>query len=272
MKVVLTIAGSDSGGGAGIQADIKTFEAFGIFSTTAITVLTAQNTLGVDDIFEVSAEFLRSQLRAIFNDFKIDAIKIGMLYSNEIIEVVKDEIKNLDIPIIIDPVCVAKSGAKLLNLDAIQNLKTLFPYATIVTPNLFEAKVLFGYKFGDSDSLNEIINAPYHILIKNDILEMNEQLFSIDTLYHGRDKLVFKSPLIATPNKNGTGCSFSSAICANLALGKSLPDAIEIAKKFISFGIENAQDIGHGAKPIAHKKAGEMLHFNNENYLLKENK
>jgi len=166
MRVVLTIAGSDSGGGAGIQADIKTFEAFGIFSTTAITVLTAQNTLGVDDVFEISPQFLHAQLKAIFNDFKIDAIKIGMLYSNEIIEVVKDEIKNRNIPIVIDPVCVAKSGANLLNDDAIQNLKTLFPYASVVTPNLFEANALFGYKFGDSDSLHEIINAPYHILIK----------------------------------------------------------------------------------------------------------
>lgn len=268
MRVVLTIAGSDSGGGAGIQADIKTFEAFGIFSTTAITVLTAQNTLGVDDVFEISPQFLHAQLKAIFNDFKIDAIKIGMLYSNEMIEVVKDAIKNLDIPIVIDPVCVAKSGAKLLNADAIQNLKTLFPYATLVTPNLFEANALFGYKFGDSESLQEIVNAPYKILIKNDILEMNHQLFSIDTLYHGRDKVVFKSPLITTQNRHGTGCSFSSAICANLALGKPLTQSIEIAKKFISLGIENGQNIGHGAKPIAHKKAGEIL----ENYFSKEKK
>jgi len=259
MKVVLSIAGSDSGGGAGIQADLKTFEAFGLFGTTVLSVLTAQNTQGVSEIYEISPSFVEAQIRSVFEDFEVSAIKIGMLYSNEIIDVVKKMIKNLNIPIVIDPVFISKSQDMLLNKEAISNLKSLFEYATVVTPNRFEAHELFGYKFGDSDSLKEIIHTSYPILIKNEILEMNNHLRSVDMLYRKRDKRNFSTPYRETKNTHGTGCSFSSAICANLALGKSLDDSIEIAKKFIYLAIKNAPNIGKGkVSPINHKVGGEI--------------
>lgn len=258
MKIVLTIAGSDSSGGAGIQADLKTFEALGVFGMSTITVLTAQNSCGVDDIYEIDPKFVRSQIRAVLNDFEVSAIKIGMLYSNEIIEVVKDEIKNLKIPIVLDPVCIAKSGALLLNEDAIENLKSLFEYATVITPNKHEANLLFGYKFGDTDSLSQIIEKPYKILIKNEVIEMNNHLRSVDALYHKRDKLVFDTPFRETLNTHGAGCSYSSAIAANLALGLSLEEAIKMAKKFIYIAIKNGPTMGHGTMPLNHKIGGEI--------------
>ena len=173
MKVVLSIAGSDSSGGAGIQADLKTFEAFGVFGTTVITVLTAQNTKEVTDIAPVNPSFIQSQIKAILDDFEVGAIKIGMLYSNEIIDTVRESIKDLDIPIVFDPVFVSKAGAKLLSDDAILNMKSLLPYVTVVTPNLFEANKLFGYEFGNTDSLQEIIKLPCGVVIKNHIHEIN---------------------------------------------------------------------------------------------------
>lgn len=256
--VVLSIAGSDSSGGAGIQADLKTFEAFGVFGTTAITVLTAQNTKGVTQISEITPEFLKAQLRAIFDDFDVSAIKIGMLYSNEIIDVVRDTIKDLNIPIVLDAVCVSKAGSKLLSEDALYNLKSLFPYVTLITPNQYEANQLFGYEFANTDSLQEIIKLQTPIVIKNHIQEINTHQRSIDTLFISRDKFVFSTPYLETKNTHGTGCSYSSAIAANLALGKSLQESIEIAKKFIYLAIKNAPDIGHGKGPIAHKIGGEI--------------
>ena len=264
MKVVLSIAGSDSSGGAGIQADLKTFEAFGVFGTTAITVLTAQNTQGVDEIYEVNPTFVKAQIQSILKDFELSAIKIGMLYSNEIIDVVRDVIAPLTIPIVIDPVSVSKAGSKLLNDDALNNLKTLFEYATVVTPNGFEAHELFGYKFGDTDSLRSIFDAPYKILIKNDKVEINDHFRSVDTLYNKREKHVFSTPSLESNNTHGTGCSFSSAITANLALGKTLEESIDISKKFVYLAIKNAPHIGHGKGPISHKIGGEICQLKND--------
>ncbi len=261
MKVVLTIAGSDSSGGAGIQADLKTFEAFGVFGTSVVTVLTAQNTKGVTDIFPVSEEFIKAQLDAVFDDFEVAAIKIGMLFSNEIIDVVREYIKDLDMPIVFDPVFISKAGSKLLNDDAIDNLKSILPYCTVSTPNLFEAKEMFGYELSSSDSLNNVINAPCSVLIKNHISEINKHKRSVDTLYKGREKLVFDTPYRETNNTHGTGCSYSSAIAANLALGKSLEESIQVSKKFIYLAVKNAPNIGHGKGPIAHKTGGEICHI-----------
>ncbi|NWF65947.1 MAG: bifunctional hydroxymethylpyrimidine kinase/phosphomethylpyrimidine kinase [Campylobacterales bacterium] len=258
MKVVLSIAGSDSSGGAGIQADLKTFEAFGLFGCSAITVLTAQNTTGVTDIFPVSPTFLKNQIKAVFDDFDISAIKIGMLYSNEIIDTVKSFIKNLNIPIVLDPVFISKAGSNLLNDDTIENLKTLFSFVSVITPNQYEANRLFGYKIGDIDSLDEILTLPCRVVIKNHKIEINNNIRSIDTMYHGREKSVFDTPFIENNNYHGTGCSFSSAITANLALGKSIEESIKEAKKFIYCAIKNAPKIGHGSGPIGHKVAGEI--------------
>jgi len=261
MRVVLSIAGSDSSGGAGIQADLKTFEAFGVFGATAITVLTAQNTKGVSDIYPIDASFVKAQLDAIFDDFEVSAIKIGMLYSNDIIDLVREFIKDLDIPIIFDPVSISKAGSKLLSDDATQNLKSILPYCTLTTPNLYEAKELFGYEFANSDSLVEVFNSPCGVLIKNHIMEINNHQRSVDTLYRGREKLVFDTPYRETNSTHGTGCSFSSAICANLALGKSLEESIKISKKFIYLAIKNSPNLGGGKSPIAHKIGGEICHI-----------
>jgi len=259
MRSILTIAGSDSSGGAGVQADLKTFEAFGLFGTSAITVLTAQNTTGVTSIEEVSPEFVESQIDAVLNDMDISAIKIGMLYSREIIEVVRGKIERLSIPIVVDPVSISKAGSNLLKDDAIEEMKTLFKYSSVITPNLFEAKKLFNYKFGNSSSFQTLREANYPILIKNHKLLKKDKEFSIDLLFNSGVKTVFESESIKTENLHGTGCSYSSAIASGLALGKTLTESISDAKEFINEALLKAPKIGNGAGPINHKEGGKIL-------------
>lgn len=250
MRVVLSIAGSDSSGGAGIQADLKTFEAFGVFGCSVLTVLTAQNTTGVKSISEVKAEFVKEQLEMVFEDFEVSAIKIGMLFSNEIIDVIREFIKDLNIPIVLDPVFISKAGSMLLSQDAVLNMKTLFPYVTIITPNQFEAKALFDYEENNTEVIKKIKELNCSTIIKN--YQQNDK--SIDTLYSNQKIKSFETPFINSRNTHGTGCSFSSAIAANLALGKTLEEAIDISNKFIYHAIKNAPNLGKGKGPIAHKK------------------
>ncbi|CAA6804474.1 MAG: Hydroxymethylpyrimidine phosphate kinase ThiD (EC [uncultured Sulfurovum sp.] len=224
MNVVLSIAGSNSSGRTRIQANSKSLEAFNIFGTSSITVLTAQNTHGVKETYEVAAPFVKAQIEAVLSNFNVSAIKIGMLYSNEIIDMVRDVIAALNIPIVIDPLFISKDGSKLLNDNAIANLKTLFPYATVVMPNRFEAYELFGYEPKDPSTLHKMLKLPYRVLIKNEAIELNDRF------------------------------SFSFAIAANLALGKTLTESIEISKNFISLGIQHAPNLGHSINPIAHEK------------------
>ena len=255
MKVVLSIAGSDSGGGAGIQADLKTFENFDVFGVTAITVLTAQNTKGVVAIAEVPKGFVSQQLNAIMADFEIAAIKIGMLYNISIIQEVEDFLKKIkNIPIVFDPVFISKAGSKLLQDDAIEPLKKLLAYSTICTPNQFEAKILFGYEFGDSYNLRNITNLPCAILIKNHKVEKQGRLFSVDSLFLNGERFSFETPFVDSNALHGTGCSYSSAIAANLALGKNLKESIVVAKEFVFNGITKSPKIGYGPHPILHKQ------------------
>jgi len=257
MQVVLTIAGSDSSGGAGIQADLKTFEAFGVFGTSALTVLTAQNTAGVRAIQEIPSSFIEEQIQAVLNDFDVAAIKIGMLYSKEIIEAVGDIIKDLSIPIVFDPVFISKAGSPLLQADAVEAMKELFKYATLITPNMHEAELLFGYEGekGEADGvvLEALQDSPCPVLIKHLVAKEGGRVFSVDTLYIGGEIERFSSPILETTNLHGTGCSYSSAIAANLALGKELQEAIATSKEFIYKAILNAPNIGNGAGPINHK-------------------
>ena len=253
MKVVLTIAGSDSSGGAGIQADLKTFEAFGVFGTSAITVATAQNTTGVRAVEALSPTFVKQQIEAVLEDFDVAAIKIGMLFSIEIIEAVGEIISKLNIPIVFDPVFISKVGSPLLQNDAVEAMKKLFAYATLITPNMHEAQELFGFKHGDTKSLKKIIEAKCPVLIKHQVLEKPDGNVSVDQLFFRHEKRVFESPMLETTNLHGTGCSYSSAIAANLALGKSLEEAISISKEFVYTAILNAPNLGHGAGPINHK-------------------
>jgi len=259
MKVVLTIAGSDPSGGAGIQADLKTFEAFGVFGTSVITVLTAQNTTGVRDVYDLPLSFIRSQLDAIREDFEISAVKVGMLYSHEIITLVADFLKTLEVPVVIDPVAISKAGSPLLQDDAIVSLSQLFQYASVITPNQHEAKRFFDYQFGDTGSLEKMMKLNIPILIKNQKLDLPTGSKSVDQLINGHQKRIFQSPMVETRNLHGTGCSYSSAIAANLALGLSLEEAIERSKNFIYQALVYAPDIGHGPGPINHKKGGESV-------------
>lgn len=241
MKVVLSIAGSDSSGGAGIQADLKTFEAFGVFGCSVITVLTAQNTTGVSSLYEVSTEFVEEQIDAVLSDFDVSAIKIGMLYSTKIIKSVKKKIESLDLPIVLDPVSISKAGSNLLSADAVKGLRELFPYASLITPNEFELKKFFG---------SEIDTSKVPVLAKNQTVDGTK----CDVLYKDAQKSIFPSKYIQSNNTHGTGCSFSSAIAANLALGKNLEEAIKVSKSFISDAIVYAPNIGNGKGPILHNQ------------------
>lgn len=258
MKVVLTIAGSDSSGGAGIQADLKTFEAFGVFGCSAITVLTAQNTTGVQAIHPLPVAFIRAQIESVLSDFDVAAIKIGMLYNREIIEAVASIIKPLAMPVVLDPVCVAKSGSPLLREDAIDALRSFCRVVTLSTPNLHEAYRLFGYQgeLGETDDgaglLQCLIDHPAPVLMKHHVAGA----MCADLLYFQGQKRVYPSELLDSVSQHGTGCSHSSAIAANLALGLELDEAIVRSKRFITEAIRHAPAIGHGVHPINHKAGG----------------
>ncbi len=252
MKVVLTIAGSDSSGGAGIQADLKTFEAFGVFGTSAITVVTAQNTTGVQALLPLSVDFIQQQIQSVLSDFDVAAIKIGMLFDTDIIQMIQRLIEPLTIPIVLDPVCISKAGSPLLKDDAIYALRDLSRFVTLSTPNLHEAYRLFGYKPEDANSIAQLINHPTPVLIKHHITDTT----TADILYFGQQKQIFSAPMIDSTSQHGTGCSYSSAITANLALGLSLEDSIQKAKRFITHAIIHAPHISHGPGPINHKAGG----------------
>lgn len=258
MKTILTIAGSDSGGCAGIQADIKTAQAFDCYSTTCLTVLTAQNTTGVKEIFPISPQFIQSQLNAIFNDIEIHAIKIGMLYHKDVILAVYEILKDIQIPIVVDPVCISRSGDKLLLADAIEEYKKLFSIATIVTPNFYEACYILNNSNQDVSKLVQNANdfvSQYktYLLIKQ---FPQNQYNTIDTLFCTSFVSEFNTPTVDTKNNNGTGCSFSTAIACGLAKGQDLTIAINNAKSFIYQALLKAPNIGKGNGPINHKAGG----------------
>ena len=255
MKTALTIAGSDSGGGAGIQADIKTMTMNGVFATCAITALTAQNTLGVTGIMDVSAEFLAKELDAVFTDIPPDAVKIGMVSATSIIETIAEKLieykaKN----IVLDPVMVATSGAKLISDDAIYALtEKLIPLATLITPNIPEAEVLADMKITsveDMLSASKIISEKYScaVLCKGGH-SLND---SNDLLYSAGNYKWFNGKRINNPNTHGTGCTLSSAIASNLAKGYDLETSIQRAKDYISGALNAMLDLGAGSGPMKH--------------------
>ncbi len=258
MQVVLTIAGSDSSGGAGIQADLKTFEAFGVFGCSAITVLTAQNTTGVQAIHPLPVAFIRAQIASVLSDFDVAAIKIGMLYDTEIIKAVASIVKPLAMPVVLDPVCVSKAGSPLLQEDAISPLRALCREVALSTPNQHEAYRLFGCAGAiadmgdDADLFHCLIDHPAPVLIKHYVADT----MCADLLYFQGKKRVFASDFIESTSQHGTGCSYSAAITANLALGLELGEAIACAKEFITSAIRHAPGIGHGCGPINHKEGG----------------
>ena len=255
MKTALTIAGSDSSGGAGIQADIKTMTANGVFATSAITALTAQNTTGVTDILEATPSFLAAEMDAVFTDIFPDAVKIGMVSSAELITVIADKLRQYGARhIVVDPVMVATSGSKLLRDDAIGALtERLLPLAEVLTPNIPEAEILADMKIespADMETAALTISETYGcaVLCKggHDLNDANDLLWKDGA---GR---WFKGRRIANPNTHGTGCTLSSAIASNLAKGYGLDESVEKAKAYISGALAAMLDLGKGSGPMDH--------------------
>ena len=255
MKTALTIAGSDSSGGAGIQADIKTMTANGVFATCAVTALTAQNTTGVTDILESTPHFLSEQLDAVFTDIVPDAVKIGMVSSAELIAVIAEKLQQYGAErVVVDPVMVATSGAKLLRDDAIQALTSqLLPLATVLTPNIPEAEILSGLPITDAAGMEaaaRTISQRYGCAV---LCKGGHQINDADDLLwrSGCGKW-FRGKRIANPNTHGTGCTLSSAIAANLAKGYDLDQSVERAKAYISGALAAMLDLGRGSGPMNH--------------------
>jgi hydroxymethylpyrimidine/phosphomethylpyrimidine kinase len=255
MKHVLTIAGSDSCGGAGIQADLKTFSAHGTYGMSVITAVTAQNTTGVFDVHNIPSSVVGSQLDAVFSDISIAAVKIGMVSISDTIEVIAQKLLEYKpCNIVLDPVMISKSGCNLLQPSAMKALSTmLLPLASIITPNLPEAEALTNMVIADIEAMKKAAillhnMGPKYVLIKGGHLKDA----STDILYDGNNFHFFEAKRIMTKNTHGTGCTLSSAIAANLALGLDIAMAVETSKKYITTAIEHSLDIGQGVGPTNH--------------------
>ena len=249
-SVVLTIGGSDSGGGAGIQADIKTFSVLGLHGTCAITAITAQNTLGVQRVFGLGPDAVRAQLQSITDDFTVAAAKTGMLFSAETVETVADHLRDKDILLVIDPVIEAEAGGRLLRPEAVQALKDhLFPLAHVVTPNIFEAEALSGVAVRDKESAvlaaEGIVDAgAAAVIVKGGHLDCTDLLATKET------SLFLPGKRIAGEN-HGIGCTYSAALTAYLASGASLPQAARWAKRFAEYALLGSMRVGRGVGPVS---------------------
>lgn len=255
MKTALTIAGSDSCGGAGIQADIKTMTMNGVYAMSAITALTAQNTLGVSAIMEVTPEFLGEQITAVMEDIPPDSVKIGMVSSAELIEVIAERLTYYKVKnIVVDTVMVATSGARLISENAIAALKEkLLPMATVVTPNIPEAQVLSGMDISGKSDMEKaagIIGDTYGCAV---LLKGGHSISNADDLLYANGKMIWiEGRRIDNPNTHGTGCTLSSAVAANLAKGYSLENSVERAKEYITKVLELQLNLGKGSGPLNH--------------------
>lgn len=255
MRTALTIAGSDSSGGAGIQADIKTMIMNGVYAMSAITALTAQNTMGVSDIMEVTPEFLKHQIDDVFNDIYPNAVKIGMVSSTSLIEVISDRLKFFNAKnIVVDPVMIATSGAKLIEDEAINSIQEkLFPLATVITPNIPEAEVLSQMSIKTEEDMiksAKIISEKYGISV---LCKGGHSLNDAnDLLYQAGNYKWIKGKRVDNKNTHGTGCTLSSAIASNLAKGFDLETSVIRAKDYISGALADMMDLGKGSGPLNH--------------------
>lgn len=257
MRIVTTIAGSDSGGGAGIQADLKTFQELDVFGTSVITALTAQNTLGVSGVLPIEVNFIEKQFLALLEDFPIHAIKTGMLFSSEIIQKIAHIISDLDIPLIVDPVMIAKGGENLLQQEAVEALRThLLPLATVLTPNIPEAEVLTGRKIKHVSDITKTAETLLQFGVQCVVIKgghLTDETYATDHVFlkDGRT-FTMQTKRINTKNTHGTGCTFSAALTAFIAQGFPLEKAIIEAKKFIQMAITHDLSIGNGHGPTNH--------------------
>ena len=255
-RIALTIAGSDSGGGAGIQADLKTFHHFGVYGTSALTLVTAQNTMGVWDVQLLRPELVAKQIEVVAGDFEVRAVKTGALGSEELIEVVAASIGEHAIPnLVVDPVMISKHGDSLMAKGAVDVLRTqLFPRAALVTPNLHEAAVLLGGPVDSEAQMQDAARAVCDlgaaaVLVKGGQLPGED---AVDLFYDGAEFVRLAATRIDTPHTHGTGCTYSAAITAFLARGETLTDAVHLAKDFIARAIASAPGLGHGHGPVDH--------------------
>lgn len=253
----LTIAGSDSGGGAGIQADLKTFQELGVYGMSALTAITAQNTLGVHGVYPMTPAAVEAQIEAIGQDMGTDALKTGMLFSGEIIQSAARGIEKFGWKkVIVDPVMIAKGGASLLQEEAIRAMKEyLIPLAMVITPNIPEAEVLTNMSIRSLDDRKQAAGKLHRLGVKNVVIkgghaEGGEEL--IDLLYDGKDFFYFTSKRIVTENTHGTGCTFAAAITAELAKGQTVKEAVETAVSYVHAAIEMDLKIGKGHGPTNH--------------------
>jgi hydroxymethylpyrimidine/phosphomethylpyrimidine kinase len=256
MKRALTIAGSDSGGGAGIQADLKTFAAFGVYGTSAITALTAHNTRVVTGVHVVPAEFVTLQIEAVASDIGCDAVKTGMLATSAIVEAVAAAVEALELPnLVVDPVMIAKGGDRLLDEDAVHAIKrTLLRHARVVTPNVPEAEVLSGATIRSQADMREAAHAilrlgPKAVIVKGGHLTGPE---AVDVLVCADGEKVFSSPRLQVRSTHGTGCTFAAAVAARLASDDSLDDAVAAAKEYVTDAMRHGIDVGRGHQPLGH--------------------
>ena len=255
MKTALTIAGSDSSGGAGIQADIKTMTMHGVYAMSAINAMTAQHTTGVRAIQEATPDFLRQQLDAVYEDIRPDAVKIGMVSSSELIRVIADRLRYYEAGnVVVDPVMVATAGSSLIRQDAVQMLiRELLPISTLVTPNIPEAQVLSGLTIRDKEDMitaAKQIGDRYRCAV---LLKGGHSVNDANDLLYTKGELIwFEGKRIDNPNTHGTGCTLSSAIAANLALGFDLAESIRRAKEYLSGALSAMLDLGKGSGPLNH--------------------
>jgi hydroxymethylpyrimidine/phosphomethylpyrimidine kinase len=256
VPVALTIAGSDSGAGAGIQADLKTFAAYGVYGVSAITAITAQNTQGVSAVETVSAEVVRAQIQAVMADFAVRAAKTGMLATADLVRVVAAAVRDLHVPnLVVDPVMIAKSGDSLLAADAVESIRTaLLPLAAVVTPNIPEAEVLAGMTIRSDADVDEAARriaalGPSAVVVKGGHADTPD---IVDVLFDGVTVRRFQQPRIPGSATHGTGCTFAAAVAAHLAHGRSLADAVPIAQRYIAGAIAGAPGLGQGHGPMNH--------------------
>jgi hydroxymethylpyrimidine/phosphomethylpyrimidine kinase len=256
IPVAMTIAGSDSGGGAGIQADLKTFHDFGVFGTSALTAITAQNTRGVTAVHAIPADMVRAQVHAVASDFEVAACKTGMLATRELVELVATLISETGLAnYVLDPVMVATSGDRLLDRDAEAAIvEALLPLCTIVTPNLDEAGILAGFEVGDERAMRRAAEVMLErgaraALIKGGHLT-GDQI--VDLLHDGKEFTEFRRTKIATSSTHGTGCTLSAAVTAGLARGRDLRTSVSQALRFVERAIREAPGLGHGHGPLNH--------------------
>ena len=256
MKVALTIAGSDSGGGAGIQADLRTFAAHGIHGTSAITAVTAQNSVEVRSYVALEPAMVAAQIDAVASDMDVAAAKTGMLANRDIIAAVAEAVTRNRLPfLVVDPVMVAKSGDRLLDADAEQAyVKLLFPLATIITPNLYETQALLGRPVRSLPAMREAARelrtrGPQAVVIKGGHLEGDQ---AVDVFFDGQQMVELPAPRIHTPHTHGTGCTYSAAMAARLALGASVLEAVRGAKEYLTEAIRRSYGVGRGHGPVDH--------------------